>query len=161
MTLQKQRQATVHERLEDVVGEELDIDVTNREKDSEIPDDERRDSFRCPVPPEHQEGELCEQAKKRKTRRHPVRLIDESAGGFSVSCPNKAGIEEGRQLVLSTPKGQCGVRVVHAHREGDTSRLGLQRLFDINKPVSGDASVGTLFLLIVFAAVIFIRFALF
>ena len=161
MTLLKHRQATVHERLEDVIRKGLDKDVTDRGKELENPDDERRDSFRCPVLPEHREGELRERVTKLISRRHRACLIEESAGGFTVSCPNKAGIDEGRQLVLRTTKGRYGVRVVHANRNGDKTRLGLQRLYDIDEPTSGDLSIGTMFLIVVFAAAIFFRFTLY
>jgi hypothetical protein len=97
---------------------------------------EQRKSYRCPVPTDHQQAEL-----QIGRRRQPVRLINESSGGFAAWVDGDVGVATGSVLQLCTPAGDFLVRVVHVGIVGAgptdsedgkaTYCLGLQRLEDV------------------------------
>ena len=67
---------------------------------------ERRQSFRWPVSGPRQEGELRFGEKRLK-----VRLLDESAGGFSALCEQPVGVEAGAKGLLCAGEDWFDVRV--------------------------------------------------
>lgn len=96
---------------------------------------EQRKSYRCPVPTEQQGAEL-----QIGRRRQPIRLVNESSGGFAAWADDDPGVAADDVLKLCTPAGDCLVRVVHVgvvgaetdSKDGKaTYRLGLQRLEDV------------------------------
>jgi hypothetical protein len=91
--------------------------------------DERRNSFRFPVPEGREKIEL-------KIGRTLVRgrLVDMSAGGFAVEVPADAHLQIGTQIEMRTCDGTHLVEVARAHREGDVRCLGLVRVEDIPLP---------------------------
>jgi len=111
--------------------------------DKERSTDNRRKSYRCSVAGERQEAELVV-----GDRRIPVRLQDESAGGFAVVAAGRPPVDRGATLQLQTASGWFEVRVVRVTKiestdgpeehegmqNGRTFCLGLQRLRDVAGP---------------------------
>ena len=106
---------------------------------AEQPQNQRRQSHRFVVGDAVQ-GELVLADRSR----WPVRLFDQSAGGFSVLTNGPIPVSPGDMLQLQTDSFCSEVRVVHAAEiepddgNGDAStprfRLGLMRLGDLVKP---------------------------
>jgi hypothetical protein len=97
---------------------------------------DQRKSYRCPVDEAHQAAELAV-----GRRRVPIRLYNESAGGFAALADNDPGVSLGDVVGLRTCSGTFEVRVAHMSRvepaAGDdrgpqsTFQLGLERLRDL------------------------------
>jgi hypothetical protein len=138
--------AVVHSLGKDELGQAVDVAQSN---DSE----ERRNSFRCPVPTDQGNGLLI---RKGKNLPYPVRLINQSAGGYSVTCQGKVKIRKREVLHLRTQSGLFEVQVVHVKRDGKQTQLGLvllAEIIDFREPSS--ISLNTLFLVLVFASAFF------
>jgi hypothetical protein len=90
--------------------------------------DERRQSYRYPVPTDQEAAIL----RTRKTDVF-VRVIEESAGGFGVTTRTTDVIQVGQVVSLGTSAGCCEVRVmsVAVDEEKKEARIGLKRLRDI------------------------------
>lgn len=158
MTQKPLAAATVYQRLEDVVSQQLGDSFGGSQLAVED-DANRRVSFRCAVQPDKQRAVL---SNKSGWRKRGVRLVDQSAGGFGVVYSGTMPFEEGQELRLKTVNGGYWVRIVRLESDGDSTRAGLERMGDIIEPElsSGSLSVGTLFLVIVFASAVFFRYAL-
>ena len=145
-----------YERLEDVVRQELNLSESLDETSEADDSIERRASFRCPVQGDEQKAVLV----GRGGRTHTSRLIDQSAGGFTVAYAGKRKFEKGQILLLRTMSGRFEVAVVYSRPEEDHIRLGLLRLRDIDPEVSGSLSAATLFLIVMLASMSIYTFAL-
>jgi hypothetical protein len=97
---------------------------------------DQRKSYRCPVDEAHQAAELV------VGRRHvPIRLFNESAGGFAALADNDPRVSIGDVVGLRTCAGTFEVRVAHVgrvepaagnnQRPQATFQLGLERLRDL------------------------------
>ncbi len=85
--------------------------------------DDRRKSWRFPVLPEHEEAELRigEAALQ-------VRLVDQSATGYSIDCDQHPGVYIGEKVWLQTATGWTEVKVIKIRHETDMTRIGLERI---------------------------------
>jgi hypothetical protein len=101
---------------------------------------DQRKSSRNPVEENQQECEL--QVGKTRT---PAKLIDHSAGGFSILVDQMPGIAVRQKAALRTANGWFRVRVVHINEVGafiatltgksqSRYRLGLRRLGEVDGP---------------------------
>jgi hypothetical protein len=88
---------------------------------------ERRATFRCPVQ-SHDGPALLKVSGKELV----VQLIEESAGGFGVVATQVKGLREGQEAMLTTTAGRYEVRIAHLTQVGETTRVGLNRLADLN-----------------------------
>jgi len=99
----------------------------------------QRKSFRCPVPNSRREAEL-----RVRRRRLPVRLFNESSGGFAAWANRDPGVKVDEVAQLFTAVGRFEVRVAHVaqlapaevgqHGAEPLFRIGLERLRELNKP---------------------------
>jgi len=120
---------------------------------SEQRDREKRKAFRFSLWKPQQQGVL-----KVKERELPVRMLDGSAGGFSVVTDRDPGMAVDDLLELRTPSGRFEVRVVHVRKEvpkatnGRTGhapgalkfRVGLERLRDLTPSDEEPVRIGWL-----------------
>lgn len=90
--------------------------------------DERRQSYRYPVPTEQGAAVL----RTRKTDLF-ARILEESAGGFGVSTRKSDVLNVGQAISLGTSAGCCEVRVMSITVDDEKSemRVGLKRLRDL------------------------------
>ena len=112
---------------------------------AEQPENQRRQSHRFVVSDAIQ-GELVLADRSR----WPVRLLDQSAGGFSVVTDGSTPVSQGDTIQLQTDSFCSEVRVAYTkqmeHRKGDADpsvpriRLGLQRMRDVAVPPDKDAT---------------------
>jgi hypothetical protein len=72
---------------------------------------EQRKSYRCPVAPAQQEAEL-----RFRGRRLPVRLYNESAGGFAACSEQEPDLKPGDTVELANGTDSFPVRVAHVGR---------------------------------------------
>jgi len=149
--------SSTYERLEDVVDQQLNLSDAGDQSSKIDGASERRQYFRC----SHQMGatDAVLFRKGMRQRREPVQLIDQSSSGFAVAYKGQESFEEGQVLMMQTHAGRHEVRVIYTLNGDDATRVGLERLRD-NPEVSGDLSVGTLFLIVVFATMSVFTFAL-
>ena len=101
---------------------------------------EKRSAFRCRVPASERESVL-----RVGRKRIPVRVLDESAGGFAVLVGRRPGVAADDVVRLWTDSGWHEARVVHVcehepaisdgngggERETPQFRVGLERLRDL------------------------------
>ena len=97
---------------------------------------DQRKSYRCPVDQTHAAAELAV-----GRRRVPIRLYNESSGGFAAVADSDPGVSLGDVVGLRTCNGTFEVRVAHVSRvetpAGENRirppqfRLGLERLRDL------------------------------
>jgi hypothetical protein len=85
--------------------------------------EERRGSFRCQMQP-------LDEAAVLRTKRSDltVQIVEKSAGGFGVTSAEANGVKVGQILSLASSTGCCEVRVAHVTHDGETARIGLERL---------------------------------
>ncbi len=146
---------STYDRLEDAVVHSLGKEEGDQEGELAQADDneERRHSFRCPVSADQGNALLI---RKGKNLPYPVRLINQSAGGYSVTCQGKVKIRKREVIHLRTQSGLFEVQVAHVKREGKETQLGLvllAEITDLREPSS--ISLSTLFLILVFASAFF------
>ena len=91
--------------------------------------EDRRQSRRLPVA-EDQQGAILEL----DGRRIEGRVLNISAGGFSVELPAGEAVESRTEFIIQTSTGEHRVRVTATFMEGDRLCLGLQRLEDFVSP---------------------------
>jgi hypothetical protein len=106
---------------------------------TENPNSERRQSFRCPA-----SGTVRGELVLADQSRWPVRLLDESAGGFAVLTEGPLPLAQGDVLELSTDSFCSQVRVAHSAEVNPSDggangaarqvRLGLVRVADFAAP---------------------------
>jgi len=90
---------------------------------------EQRQSFRIRIPEELEHAVLRVGGKTVE-----VRLVDESAGGFSIAIDHKVKAAPGNILRLRTAAGWHEVRVIHVLACDEGVLLGLVRLKDLEDP---------------------------
>ncbi len=91
--------------------------------------EERRESYRCPVQPEMDTAAL-------RTSRGDVmvRVLEESAGGFTISGDKPQHMKRlrvGQLMTMVAASGCCEVKAVHITQGEDGTRVGLQRLREV------------------------------
>jgi len=64
-------------------------------------------------------------------KRWQVRLLDQSADGFSIALPGPIGVRVGSKLLLRCASGWSEAEVVHLRQLGGVTRIGLYRLRDL------------------------------
>lgn len=96
--------------------------------------DERRKSRRFPVLGQQQQGTL-----RVGDVSITVRLLDQSATGFSIRSEDHPGVFPGEVVWLQTTAGWTEVRVVKTRHEVEGTQIGLERIADV---ASGPPSVG-------------------
>ena len=112
----------------------------------------QRSSFRCPIQVDQQVAVL---ASKRK--RHAVRLLNRSAGGFCVAYTGPAQFKSGQVLRLLSLTGEHRVRVVYALRNQEDLHIGLMDLGLISRQPSRFAS-SALFVIVAVATAVLVHF---
>jgi hypothetical protein len=98
------------------------------------PTDQRR-AFRLPVPIEQEEAELRWQGVD-----YPVRVTDQSAGGFGIQVECPLDIDANQTAYLIWGEGASRVRVVNRVDEGTFVRLCLERIEDSGAADGGEPS---------------------
>ncbi len=89
---------------------------------------ERRDSFRCQVP----ESKAPAIVRAGKTD-IVVRVLEESAGGFGITCDHRPSVKTGQIVSMATGAGYCEAKIVHVTKKEDSYHIGLQRLREVNR----------------------------
>ena len=90
---------------------------------------DQRNSYRCPVDENRQRGVLS-----RGNTQWPVRVIDESAGGFAVLLEGYVELPAGEVLLLEKDAAKVEVLVAHCRRQQDGTKVGLQRMAELPDP---------------------------
>ena len=88
---------------------------------------ERRNSYRCQVQSHEPVGIL-----KNGGVSLAVRVLNESRDGFGVISDRKTQVETGQLLSLTTPAGCWEVRVKHSRQHNGATRIGLQRVRELD-----------------------------
>jgi hypothetical protein len=89
--------------------------------------DERRKAWRFPVLEEHRRAEL-----RVGDASLAVRLVDQSATGFSIECDRHPGVYAGENVWLQTSSGWTEAKVIKIRHEIEVTRIGLERLADVD-----------------------------
>ena len=84
---------------------------------------DRRNSYRCTVLPDKDQAIL--HVGRRQIR---SKLIEESAGGFTLAVKKTSICKPGDRLLLEVASGRYKVQVMHCTEEEGAGRIGLQRL---------------------------------
>jgi hypothetical protein len=133
---------------------------------------DKRRSYRSPVQPEVARACLLVDGK-----RVPVRIVDQSSGGYLILALPESSLESGAEVVLSSDGGDSRVRVARRSDHEGEIRLGVERLEDLAPPEPsrhamslffrpkscyhegngqlGQSSMSTVMLLLAFAAALF------
>lgn len=90
---------------------------------------EQRHSYRCESIDERQKAVI-----KVNGRDLVVQLMNQSAGGFSVSTSNKLRVREGKTVRVRTSAGWFEAQVVHKQVVDGNTVLGLVRIGDLADP---------------------------
>jgi hypothetical protein len=88
---------------------------------------EQRRAMRLAIPLGQDHGEL-----RIHGRDYPVRLIDQSAGGFGIQSEIPLEIKDGDLAALSWSGGCCRVRVLNRCQEENFTRFGVERLEELD-----------------------------
>lgn len=97
-------------------------------------EEDRRQSFRCPVPQEDEPAIL--RTKKRDVM---VTVHEKSAGGYGVVTDQDLSLREGEVLSLAINSGCTEVQVMHVEREAGKTRVGFKTLREL-KHLQGESS---------------------
>jgi hypothetical protein len=100
---------------------------------------EQRQSFRILASPGHDRAVL-----RIGWRRMKVRLIDESLGGYSISCRKSLKANVGDHLTLETSTGLYFVEVIRFERLSNGMILGLRRLAELKEKPAESVGPGWL-----------------
>ena len=92
---------------------------------------ERRQAFRCKVPPGQQKVLVALESRPEETR--PGVLIDESATGFGVLV-ERFPVRADQYLLLRIPAGWVRTQVIHVQPQGDRLRVGLRLVAELLGP---------------------------
>jgi hypothetical protein len=88
---------------------------------------EQRRAMRLAIPLGQDHGELRIHGQD-----YPVRLIDQSAGGFGIQSEIPLEIKDGDIAALSWSGGCCRVRVLNRCEEENFTRIGVERLEELD-----------------------------
>jgi hypothetical protein len=91
--------------------------------------EEQRDSYRCATINDEQKAVL-----KIRGRDVVVRLLDQSAGGFSVSSRKRLRVRKGQRLLVRTSGGWFEAEVAYREVIDRETRVGLERVADLPDP---------------------------
>ena len=132
---------------------------------------EQRNSYRCPSAEDGQKAVI-----KVGQRKVVVELVNQSAGGFSVTAKGNLRVREGKVVLVRTSAGWFQAQVIHKETSGGQTSLGLIRLADLPDPRdaqlvksggcklgragSGSTSAGSLLMLTIVFGVAFWGFML-
>jgi len=97
-------------------------------------EEDRRRSFRCPVPAEDEPAIL-----RTKNRDVMVTVHEKSAGGFGVVTDQDVSLRQGDVLALATNSACSEVQVRHVERRKGRTRVGLKILREL-KHLQGEPS---------------------
>jgi hypothetical protein len=70
-----------------------------------------------------------------------VRLVDQSATGFMIECDQHPGVYAGENVWLQTALGWTEAKVIKIRHEVDVTRIGLERLTDVNLAIPSSTGV--------------------
>ena len=96
---------------------------------------ERRKFSRIPIPPDQATTTLLF-----GRRQFTVRLLDASPFGFAIECPVSLVASCGALLRIHTTEGWLEVRVVRLQANGESVRLGVQRVRYLGEQIDAGGS---------------------
>lgn len=85
--------------------------------------EEQRQSYRYPVQPDQSAATLAIGRK-----RYPVKLAEESAGGFTVLTTSRIPLDPSARAKLTINSGEFDVTLVHVTPDKEGSKIGLLRV---------------------------------
>ena len=91
--------------------------------------EDKRHSYRYPV----QEG-FRSAIVKIGRQELLVQLVEESAGGFSLTCDSPFAFKAGQEALLQNSGGVYQVEIAHVTKHEETTRVGLKRLASVSQP---------------------------